>query len=276
MEVPGVDSEGREFKSASEMWREEVGDEFKKSDWYRKGVSYWQGVEATVDGVLGGYAHVSHADIKASEAFLRALLSERFPNVGRDRQLVALDCGSGIGRVTKSLLVRYFNEVDLLEPVSHFLESARVNLSAENLTDSEAHKAANFYCFALQDFTPNGARYDCIWIQWCIGHLADDDLVSFFQRAKGGLKPGGFFVLKENIARKGFVLDNEDKSVTRSDSYFKELFNQSGLYVYKMQDQKGFPDELFAVKMYALVPELPKRVTRSKNKRLNSRPGSIK
>lgn len=258
MEVPGVDSEGREFKSASEMWREEVGDEFKKSDWYRKGVSYWQGVEATVDGVLGGYAHVSHADIKASEAFLRALLSERFPNVGRDRQLVALGM------------------VDLLEPVSHFLESARVNLSAENLTDSEAHKAANFYCFALQDFTPNGARYDCIWIQWCIGHLADDDLVSFFQRAKGGLKPGGFFVLKENIARKGFVLDNEDKSVTRSDSYFKELFNQSGLYVYKMQDQKGFPDELFAVKMYALVPELPKRVTRSKNKRLNSRPGSIK
>ncbi|WMV14109.1 hypothetical protein MTR67_007494 [Solanum verrucosum] len=75
-----------------------------------------------------------------------------------------------------------------------------------------------------------------------------------------GLKPGGFFVLKENIARTGFVLDKEDKSITRSDSYFKELFKQCGLHIYKMKDQKEFPDELFAVKMYALTTEMPGQV----------------
>lgn len=33
----------------------------------------------------------------------------------------------------------------------------------------------------------------------------------------------------------GFVLDNEDKSITRSDVYFKELFNQCGLNIYKLK-----------------------------------------
>ncbi|CAN4105452.1 unnamed protein product [Withania somnifera] len=275
MEMEGLDSEGRKFKNAEEMWREEVGDDdpAKKSQWYNKGVSYWEGVEATVDGVLGGYGHVNAADIKASEDFLNTILAQRFPDTGR---LVALDCGSGIGRVTKNLLIRYFNEVDLLEPVSHFLESARVNLATENLMVSGLHKAANFYCVPLQEFTPDAERYDVIWVQWCIGHLADDDFIAFFKRAKAGLKPGGLFVLKENIARAGFVLDKEDKSITRSDSYFKELFNQCGLYIFKMKDQKEFPDELFAVKMYALTTEMPRQGNGPRSKRTTNRPAIIR
>lgn len=35
------------------------------------------------------------------------------------------------------------------------------------------------------------------------------------------------------LFRAGFVLDNEDRSVTRSDLYFKELFSRCGLHVYK-------------------------------------------
>ncbi|RVX00580.1 Alpha N-terminal protein methyltransferase 1 [Vitis vinifera] len=31
----------------------------------------------------------------------------------------------------------------------------------------------------------------------------------------------------------GFVLDKEDRSITRSDLYFKELFGQCGLHLYK-------------------------------------------
>ncbi|KAM4101480.1 hypothetical protein ACJW30_05G146100 [Castanea mollissima] len=225
MEVGGLDSKGRKFKNAEEMWREQAGDPSKKCDWYKHGVGYWEGVEASVNGVLGGYAQVNEPDVEGSEAFLNTLLSERFPN---SDHLAALDCGSGIGRVTKNLLIRYFNE----------------------------------------EFTPDARRYDVIWVQWCIGHLTDDDFVSFFNRAKAGLKPGGFFVLKENIARTGFVLDNEDRSITRSDSYFRELFQKCGLHIYQSKDQKGLPEELFAVKMYALTTDSPKRVhgTRSKVK----------
>lgn len=49
-----------------------------------------KGVEATVDGVLGGYGHVNEADIKASEEFLNTILAERFLDAGRGRHIVAL------------------------------------------------------------------------------------------------------------------------------------------------------------------------------------------
>ncbi|XP_057971082.1 alpha N-terminal protein methyltransferase 1 [Malania oleifera] len=279
MEAGGLDSGGRQFKNAKEMWREEIGEEGdlqKRADWYREGVGYWQDVEATLDGVLGGYGLVNEADIKGSEAFLKTLLSERVANGGRSQHLVALDCGSGIGRVTKNLLVKYFNEVDLVEPVSHFLDAARESLAPERLMVPDLHKAANFFCLPLQEFTPETGRYDVIWIQWCIGQLADDDFVSFFKRAKAGLKPGGFFVLKENIARTGFVLDKEDRSITRSDTYFKELFSRCGLHLYKSKDQKEFPKELFAVNMYALTTERPKRANGASGKVHANRPAVIK
>ncbi|KAK3034385.1 hypothetical protein RJ639_033989 [Escallonia herrerae] len=91
METGGLDSDGRQFKSAEEMWREEVGDASRRSQWYKQGVGYWQGVEASVDGVLGGYGHVSEADIKSSEAFLNTLLADYFPDAATNRHLVALD-----------------------------------------------------------------------------------------------------------------------------------------------------------------------------------------
>lgn len=284
MEVGGLDSDGRDFRSAREMWREEIGlqDEpdadknngDKRHQWYSKGISYWENVEASVDGVLGGYGHVNDADVKGSDAFLKTLLPARF---GTERpHLVALDCGSGIGRVTKNLLLRHFNEVDLVEPVSHFLDAARENLACDGDVDKDGHRAVHFYCVPLQDFTPDAGRYDVIWVQWCIGHLTDDDFVAFFKRAKIGLKPNGFIVVKENIARNGFVLDKEDQSVTRSDSYFKELFDQCGLYIYSSRDQKGFPGELFPVKMYALVTSKPKGVNAGRVKRKQYAPAIIK
>lgn len=42
MNTVGTDSDGREFKNADEMWKEEVGDTQKKTDWYRTGVGYWE------------------------------------------------------------------------------------------------------------------------------------------------------------------------------------------------------------------------------------------
>ncbi|KAH7673703.1 Alpha-N-methyltransferase NTM1 protein [Dioscorea alata] len=198
MDGSGLDSDGRQFAKASEMWELEIGTGSaggegngtccgggggdKRRDWYRKGIAYWQGVEASVDGVLGGYGCVNEPDVKGSEGFLKPLLADRFGK--QKRHLVALDCGSGIGRVTKNLLLRYFNEVDLVEPVSHFLEAAHEKLSSEGDMDIDTHKAVNFFCVPLQEFTPEAGRYDVIWIQWCIGQLPDDDFVSFFKRAK--------------------------------------------------------------------------------------------
>lgn len=48
-------------------------------------------MEASTDGVLGGFGHVSDADVRDSEAFLNGLLSELLPNAANSqRHLVAL------------------------------------------------------------------------------------------------------------------------------------------------------------------------------------------
>jgi len=47
-------------------------------------------------------------------------------------------------------LICFKIQVDLLEPVSHFLEAARETLTSGDYTNSDMHKAVNFYCVPLQ------------------------------------------------------------------------------------------------------------------------------
>ncbi|MCO5574542.1 hypothetical protein L7F22_028329 [Adiantum nelumboides] len=239
MEERGVDSDGTPFTTRSQMWAKEAGEDIatnscfdatKKREWYSKGVSYWEGVEASVNGVLGGYGHVNDQDVIASDGFLLEILPEATLSL---EHLIALDCGAGVGRVTKNLLLRHFNEVDLVEPVSHFLEAAKEKLMTVSPSSLLFGRAVNFYCMPLQEFTPQANRYDVIWVQWCIGHLTDQDLIEFFRRAKIGLKPHGFFVVKENVTRRGFLVDKDDSSITRSDAYYRDLFDQAGLFLLK-------------------------------------------
>lgn len=51
-------------------------------------------------------------------------------------------------------------------------------------------------------------------------YLSDSDFVSFFSRCKAALNPNGVIVVKDNVARSGFVLDLDDCSVTRFASLF--------------------------------------------------------
>ncbi|KAG6550202.1 hypothetical protein Mapa_008162 [Marchantia paleacea] len=269
----GLDSDGNTFSTREVMWETYTGDEKGRDEWYTKGVNYWSAVEASVDGVLGGYGKISGRDVLDSNKFLMDCFKTLIPDA-REQQLTALDCGAGVGRVTKNLLVHHFHEVDLVEPVQQFLDVARQELHFDFV--GTKLKSVNFYHNSLQDFVPPEGRYDVIWIQWCIGHLTDSDVVEFFNRAKLGLKPGGFIVLKENIAKSGFVLDKEDASVTRSDEYFRDLFQQGGLHVYKHRTQTAFPRELFAVHMYCLTTEFKKKKKTKKAGKKENTPGVIK
>ena len=51
----------------------------------------------------------------------------------------ALDCGSGIGRITKHLLQRHFIKIDLVEQNPKFLVKAKDYLQ-------ESGKVGNFFC----------------------------------------------------------------------------------------------------------------------------------
>ena len=142
------------------------------------------------------------------------------------------------------------------EPVKHFIGKAEELLGPAGAPSrADGHKCVNFFAQPLEEFHPEPGRYDVIWIQWCVGHLTDEDFVSFFKRCAVGLKPGGMIMLKENNAKDGFVLDTDDSSLTRSHKYLMWLFEEAlGYEVVKHRLQKNFPTELFQVRMYAVKP----------------------
>eukprot|EP00061_Rhincodon_typus_P008702 g31548.t1 len=74
----------------------------------------------------------------------------------------ALDCGAGIGRITKRLLLPMFKVVDMVDVTESFLTKAKAHLG------EEGNRVGNYYCCGLQDFVPQPQRYDVIWIQWVI------------------------------------------------------------------------------------------------------------
>ena len=157
------------------------------------GLKYWEGLPPTVDTVLGGYARVSPTDVRESATFLESV----FPAVldASSTGLTVADCGAGVGRVTEHLLLRYFHAIDLVEPVQHYLKAAEEKLTPL-AKEADPPRVVRYLCEPLQDWTPVRGRYDVVWIQWCVGHCTDDDLVALLRRCVDGLKRGGLLVVR--------------------------------------------------------------------------------
>lgn len=59
--------------------------------WYKSAVEYWDKQEASNNGVLGGYGHVSDLDVRDSRAFLLKTLGQELQEAAEGkRQMVAL------------------------------------------------------------------------------------------------------------------------------------------------------------------------------------------
>lgn len=118
------------------------------------------------------------------------------------------DCGAGIGRITKFLLIPLFQEVDLLEQNSVFVAKCKDYVQSSNLK--------NLYCKGMQDFEFEKDRtYDLIWVQWVTGHLTDQHFIEFFKKCQQALTTTGIIVMKENNCKQGFIFDRTDSSITR-------------------------------------------------------------
>jgi protein N-terminal methyltransferase len=155
-----------------------------------------------------------------------------------------------MGRISQGLLLPLFGKVDLVEVSSVQLEKARLELG------NYSH-IGRFIHSGLESFVPDECYYDCIWVQWVVGYLPDEDLVKFLVRCRSALKPSNssVIVLKENVTRDDrYFLDTDDNNVIRSDAQFKSLFAQAGLQLFRQTYQKEFPKELFPVCMYVLKP----------------------
>jgi len=237
----GEDSEGREYADVSQMWGCELGAQGGRSQWYAKAASHWDEQEASLNGVLGGYPETNGPDLRESRRFLNLLRRlPAPPSFG-----TVLDCGAGIGRVTRGLLLQCFQRVDLVEPNGRLLEMAR-----REVNDSRAER---YITSTLQQFSPEWDRYDVIWAQWVLLYLADDDLVQFLVRCKRSLRDRGVICVKENVVLKGnWVVDKEDNSIARTDTQYKDIFERAGLKVIHETEQDCWPKNLIPVKTYAL------------------------
>jgi protein N-terminal methyltransferase len=172
------------------------------------------------------------------------------------RRVRALDVGAGVGRVTADTLLPLVHDVVLLEPVDVFIQAAlaRGRASEAGAGGAKAWRgireratSVTFVRGTLQDVDPaapegagavlarvgapaaddGGAEmrsgFDVVWCQWCLGHLADGDLVRFLRRAAAALRtPESVVVVKENLCAEGedgqpkSVYDEQDSSLTRS------------------------------------------------------------
>ncbi|XP_063288716.1 N-terminal Xaa-Pro-Lys N-methyltransferase 1 [Pelobates fuscus] len=209
-----------------------------ESQFYCKAKKYWKDVPATVDGMLGGYGHISSIDLSGSKKFLQRFIRDGSHKIGTS---YALDCGAGIGRITKRLLLPVFKSVDMVDITDDFLSKAKSYLG------EDAKRIGNFYCCGLQEFTPEPNRYDLIWIQWVIGHLTDAHLVEFLKRCKSGLQPNGIIVIKDNITQEGVILDDVDSSICRDMDVLRKIIKQAGLSLLAQEKQENFPEEIYHV-----------------------------
>ncbi|KFG62070.1 putative protein c9orf32 [Toxoplasma gondii RUB] len=242
----GENSLGQKYGSIAEAWIDELGrDGEKKSSWYDRARDYWEKKDATVSGMLDGYDAVSAVDLEASLCFLDKVKTLPAYKGGSCRFNYALDCGAGIGRVTKGCLLHRFQQVDMVEPMERFCRSAPDFVASERLKD--------IFQQPLQEFSPS-KKYDCIWLQWCILYLTDADLIDLLKRCSAALTDGGVICVKENIGELGFEIDKQDNSIMRTDKHYKQLFRQAGMRLLLDMRQPNFPKSLFPVNMYCLRP----------------------
>ncbi|CAH0726677.1 unnamed protein product, partial [Brenthis ino] len=211
---------------------------------YKKASEYWAEIPATLDGVLGGFGFISDIDIDGSTLFLKSILSlENAPSTG-----IALDCGAGIGRITKYLLAPHFNTVDIIEPDEKFINSI------SNYVGEYKIKLGVLYLQSLQKFEPE-RKYDVIWNQWVLGYLTDTDLTSYLIKCRDALSSNGVLIVKENVTSSGKTeVDETDSSVTRPLKLYLKIFKLAKLKRIKQCKQTNFPAGIYPVHMFALVP----------------------
>ena len=250
VDFAGKDSNGNEYSSIDELWESQGVNPHapctENGSWYNRASAYYEeNCDTTLDGVLGGFASLSDTDLEESAQFVKSLESLG----GSDFTWAAgasCECGAGIGRVTKGLLLSLGTlQCDLVE------SSPRLLSAAPDYIGEEADRC-KFYCSGLQNWQPQPNFYSIIWVQWTFCYLTDYDAVEFLRRCGEGLVDGGFICLKENVCTEtDFVADLDDASVTRSVRFLRHLATRAGLTLVAERIQTSFPDDIFPVPMLA-------------------------
>lgn len=214
------------------------------STWYEVSAKHWEKQDHNISGMLGGYPEMNVIDILSSREILKNLVKR---GMGKGR---AADIAGGIGRVSLNVLAPTFQSIDLVEYIPSFVDEAKQALESK----------VNFRGFAIgaQDWIPD-EKYDCIWAQWAIMYLMDDDAIKFLQRSKEALNERGYIIVRDNIANKGKGVPKHraqyrelDNQLNRTYKHYLELFDKAGLRLVDAIGQKKWDPELLPVYTFIL------------------------
>lgn len=219
-------------------------------------IDYWSSKPSTSSemlGMLGTYPWYTRIELQGSKTFLTKVRRLIPSLAGSSKFKLGADCGAGVGRVTEGFLSHVCEVVDAVEPVEKFTKVLEESKLKQNGI------VGDVYTVGLEGWHPE-KKYDLIWTQWCVGHLTDAQLIEYIVRCRSSLTEHGIMVFKENLstdAQDEDMYDDEDSSVTRTDSKFKKLFATAGMEIIKSEIQTGFPKQfkLLPVKSYALRPK---------------------
>uniref|UniRef100_H3AHV2 N-terminal Xaa-Pro-Lys N-methyltransferase 2 n=1 Tax=Latimeria chalumnae TaxID=7897 RepID=H3AHV2_LATCH len=214
-----------------------------EKQFYARAKNFYRDVPATEEGMMGDFLELSEPDLEFSREFLQRFIG----GPGKAGTEHALDCGSGIGRVSKGVLLPVFDTVELVDMMEPFLEEAQTYL------EEKGDKIEAFYCYMVNTFVPQDYRRQVVWQNWVmVGHLTDKNLLEFLLRCKYGLKENGVIIIKDNVARKGCVLDPLDSSMIRDIDILRNIIWKSDLEIICEEKQPNFPEQCIPVWMLAV------------------------
>lgn len=134
----------------------------------------------------------------------------------------------------------------MIDANKDFIEEASVYLGDEN-----TKRVQKFYVSGLESFFPEPNKYDCIWFQWVLGYLKDNDLIELFKRCKNALKPNGLCIMKDNVSKSKVEYDEIDNCYTRPRQLYIDIIHKSRMHIILDDKQLNFPSELYDVRIIA-------------------------
>ena len=215
------------------------GDKF-----YGKGTEFWENVDETDNGMLDGYLETSSPDLKFSREILNSYLKKGKMGTNRCAEL-----GAGIGRISLNVLSDIFKEIDLVEPVSKFLDVASKNLEGKVIIHTHAVGAQDWEI-------EEDSGFDCIWIQWTLMYLTDEDVIQLLNKCKRHLSKSGYVFIQENIlldpkTQQWAQWNPRDHSLCRSLEMVRKLINRTEFTIIKERKQPNWGTDL--IPLYLMV-----------------------
>ena len=173
--VCGMDDCGNRFASLVELWADQAA---HRTAYYAANQTFWDDdgyAGSTDEEAMIGDATTSATDVEHSLRLLDDLRAKHPSLLLRS----ALDCGAGVGRVTKHVLLKRCDHVCLLEGCERWLRQTRRYLG------NKRSQSCKFVLGRLEESATleacgvgggrgrGGTLFDLIWVQWVSGWVDD-------------------------------------------------------------------------------------------------------